>query len=232
MKRFIWSALLLGVGFVLATRPSGRAAESEPVETLNRFATTRIVADVELPSGAFSDIDSPEYRRELGITDRQAARMADVRAANRKLQLDSRDLARTGVRREGFDAKRRELNEARRELPQRLAGVLDVGQRQRLLEIYLQRVGYASLTTPSVAGLLELTPEQQERILECNRLMQEKGREMFKAARSDPEAIRTSMKTIRRQHDQRLRDVLTAEQVAAFQRLQGAPFKFPAAKPR
>jgi hypothetical protein len=222
----------LALAAIFAFAPTNLAEEDEAASGDQSDTVTRVAdTDIELPLGAFHAVLKREYRRELGISDGQAAKIAEVQAEFNAVMRAYFDEGREGKRRD-VEAWRAKMEEARREHDSRLTAILSSDQRQRLFEIHLQSRGFRILTEPYVARRLELTAEQQDKVQQCCRLFQGRGERSVEMARADRAAARKEMEQARYEFEMKLGEVLTARQRALFKDLQGEPFEFPTGERR
>ena len=208
--------------------------------------------DVELrPAGvpeteaAAPDALSPELQREftppaeweadqfgplLGLSPEQRAKLAEIVASARN------DLH---ALREGAEKLSREQMQVR--LPmireriqqviagyrQRLESVLTPAQHQRMREIVLQVRGFAAVQDPEIAAALELTDEQQSRVADTLLAAADARRKIAEAPRPkdrfERKDRRVAKRDLKKLFDDKLRSILTQEQVDELARMQGPP---------
>ena len=101
--------------------------------------------------------------------------------------------------------------------------LLDEKQKKRLVEIRIQMMGPPGLQSPLVAGPLELTDEQKEKVKAVETAHQA---DMVTIARSSRgKGLYEGMAKKRAEADAKLLELLTDAQKAKYKEIQGAPFK-------
>jgi len=115
----------------------------------------------------------------------------------------------------------------------KLADILLPHQLERLDQLYIQRQGVQALQNPEVQAKLKLTDAQKSKLEAVQRDALGRLREAFQGARGgggggDFAQLRERMESMRREIEQQMLDVLTAEQKQQFENLKGKPFEFPA----
>lgn len=132
-----------------------------------------------------------------------------------------------------FRARREKETAAANE---KLGKILLPHQVKRLNEISLQMRGTMALSDPKVAAELKISDEQKKKLEEVNNanmetmrkqmqeLFQGGGRNQSEEAR---EQMRTKMQEMRKQAEEKVLAVLTADQKAQFAKMKGAEFKMP-----
>ncbi len=131
-------------------------------------------------------------------------------------------------------AVRTRLDQQVREARQQVADILTTPQLQRLKQILVQ-VDVTALADPALASSLGLTPEQQRTLVKSQEQDFETIGATFKPVRTrsgDPVAQcagvasnRTNLDPVLQQNRQRSRGVLTSEQLATLQQLEGKPIR-------
>jgi len=124
-----------------------------------------------------------------------------------------------------------------KELRTKVDALLDAPQKNRLRELVLQRRGaLGSLHDAEVASALKLTDEQKEKVA----AMVEEARPGRGqggggggggAAGGDREAMRARMQAAQKERNEKALAILTAEQKAELEKMQGPKFDFPAGGP-
>ena len=159
----------------------------------------------------------PEVQTELKMTDEQKTRVAEI---NDELGEDRRELWGTGFDRWSEIRGRMErLNSA---ASQHVDEALDPIQRKRLQEISIQQNGPRALHEPDVVAELGLSDEQQAKLATAG---EENNQAFEKAfAESGREDWRQRAGELADEADKRLLGVLTKQQQARFEQLQGEEF--------
>jgi Spy/CpxP family protein refolding chaperone len=154
-----------------------------------------------------------DVQEELKLTDEQKEEVAKL---NDKLNEDRRELFQSGDR-EQFREKWTKINSDASDAFEKL---LDDDQAARAQEIYVQVNGPAVLADEKVAGKLELSDEQKEAL----RDVMAASRETFMGAGlrdMDREAAAAKIDELMASRDEKLLEVLTDDQRAQFEKMQG-----------
>jgi len=111
----------------------------------------------------------------------------------------------------------------------KLAEILLPHQMKRLQEISLQMRGMAALSDPKVAAELKITDEQKKKLEEANNANMEAMRSAFQGGNRDQdrEQMRAKFQEMRKQAEDKVLAVLTADQKAQFAKMKGEPFQMP-----
>lgn len=116
----------------------------------------------------------------------------------------------------------------------KLAEVLLPHQIERLEQINLQLRGTAALADPKIAAKLSLTDEQKKKLEAATTANMESMRtqmqQLFQGGNRDQQnrdQMREKMQQLRKEADEKVLAVLTADQKAAFEKLKGAAFTMP-----
>lgn len=128
---------------------------------------------------------------------------------------------------QGMDPEEMRKRMAERE--KTIMDVLEAGQRTRLRELWIQRVGNAAVLREDVQTELKFTTAQKDQV----KALQDKQREVGQALREKmmnqeitrEEMMEASQKNQKTMND-KLGEVLTAEQKEALKKMGGAAFKF------
>jgi hypothetical protein len=100
----------------------------------------------------------------------------------------------------------------------KVSELLDEAQEKRLGELLLQANGAGELLNEGIQKALAITPEQQKSLSEIRRKNEQARREAFKNFNGDREA---KFVELQREGDKKLLEVLTADQRAQFEKMQG-----------
>jgi Spy/CpxP family protein refolding chaperone len=133
-------------------------------------------------------------------------------------------------RREKMQELRGEAEKKVKELRGKVDGLLDASQKARLNQLTLQRRGvFGALQEPEVATALKLTDEQKKKV-ETLVADSRPGRGQGGAggAGGDREAMRERFQAMQKERNDKALAILTAEQKAEFEKMQGPKFDFPA----
>ncbi|MCA9215463.1 MAG: hypothetical protein KDB27_20500 [Planctomycetales bacterium] len=165
-------------------------------------------------------VANEKVQAELKINDEQKALVEEV---NEKLREERRSLFQGGGDRAEMREKMAKMND---EAAEKIIAKLDDNQKKRLTEIYIQVADGNALLDKAVAKELNVDEEQQKKLEDAS----EKNREEMTAAFQDfrdmsaEERQETSTK-LRRESNERLLAVLTAEQKEQFGKLKGEKFE-------
>jgi Spy/CpxP family protein refolding chaperone len=179
-----------------------------------------------------------QVQKELKLSDEVAAKVRELR---QKLGAEMREKF-AGLReiedREQRRAKMTELSdEFDRKAREQLREVLSREQMMRLYQIRMQvRPAVESLANRRVAGRLQLTEEQQQKLAQLSKDVQAKQSELLGGMRDATQEQRREMfeklRKIRSDADEQALGVLTAEQKEAFEKMKGAKIELPTRRGR
>lgn len=167
---------------------------------------------------------------ELKLTDDQIQKATEI---SEKLSEEMRELYMSVPReqwRERGDDLRKKVNEIAKTAAMKMAESMDEAQKNRWLEVALQARGPAALPDDYLVQHLKLDDAQVKKLNDLNVAQREKMFEMFRQARdqglSREENAKKFTTLVEEMNQQRL-DVLSDDQKAAFQKMQGGKFEFP-----
>lgn len=134
-------------------------------------------------------------------------------------------------RREQMQELRGEAEAKAKEIRGKVDGVLDAAQKDRLKQLSIQRRGaFGALQDPEVAAALKLTADQKSK-LEAMVAEMRPGRGPGGGGGGgggDREAMRERFQAMQKERNDKALGILTAEQKAELEKMQGAKFEFPA----
>ncbi|HVU87449.1 MAG TPA: hypothetical protein VHD36_09005 [Pirellulales bacterium] len=167
----------------------------------------------------------PPVQDELKLN---AAQKTAVREATEEMQATFsglRDLSQE-ERRE----KMQELQQKTKDLRTKVEATLEPAQKERFKQLVLQRRGaFGALQDPEVATALKLTDDQKKKV---ETLAEEsrpgRGQGGGGGGGGDRAAMRERFAAMQKERNDKALAILTAEQKAEFEKLQGAKFNFPA----
>ncbi len=166
----------------------------------------------------FNLLNNDKIQKELAITDKQKEA---IKKAFSDMQ-DARDNLPDG------DDRFTKMQEMFKTLQDKITALLDDKQKARLKEIQLQQQGPAGLANKETADALKLSDDQVEQIKQINESLQTDIRDTFQAAgQVDFTEVQKETDRLRKEGNDKLLAVLTAEQKAAFDKMQGAKFDLP-----
>jgi DNA-binding MarR family transcriptional regulator len=158
-----------------------------------------------------------KVQSELKLSDEQKKLAEEI---NQKLSQDRRDLFQGGGG--DFAAMREKMEKLNTEASAAFAEKLDAAQRQRLTEIYVQANGTNALVDEEVAKSLKVTDEQKAALAKARDENRQAAREALRDFQdmSDEERQETLSK-LRKEGDERMLAVLSAEQHEQFGKMKG-----------
>jgi len=173
----------------------------------------------------FMLLDQPSVQDELRVTPDQAQKARQVADAQRR-KLEGLN----GLPREEAAKK---VAEAQQSADKDLQAILTTDQFRRLREIGLQQLGPISMGRADVAEAVGLTPEQQQQVRTMQDRLMQTAAQGFQGGRPGPGAgprgglldTIARIQTAKRETDQKILALLTAEQKSKWTQLQGAPFQ-------
>ncbi len=205
---FILSVLSL-VSISGLTGCSGSASDEPPPRQFGPMGGGR---------GNFNLLNNDKVQKELALTEKQ-------KEAVKKAFDDQRN---------GFsdlpdsDDRFTKMQELFKTLQDKITALLDDKQKARLKEIQLQMQGPAGLANKETADALKLSDDQVEKIKQINETMQTDIRDTFQAAgQVNFNEVQDEITRLRKDGNDKILAVLTADQKAAFETMQGAKFELP-----
>ena len=162
---------------------------------------------------------------ELKLTDAQKTAAREAGDELRSLFGDMRDQSQEERR-----AARGKVEGKIKELRAKVEGTLDAAQKDRLKQLSLQRRGaFGALQDPEVATALKLTDEQKKKV---ETLAEESrpGRGQGGGGGGDRAAMRERFAAMQKERNEKALAILTAEQKAELEKMQGPKFEFPAGR--
>jgi len=189
----------------------------------------------------------PEVQKEIKLTDDQKGlveEMArDLREGGPRPNREEFQNLTDEQRRARFEEMRKQAEERAKQADEGLKAALEESQFARLNQLRIQREGaLGALNRAEVAAELKLTPEQKEKVAK----IQEENRPQFGGGRGpggpggqrppqgqdgqrpDFQAIMAEARARREKAEADALAVLTPDQKAAFEKMQGPKFEFPA----
>jgi hypothetical protein len=185
----------------------------------------------------------PEVQTELSLTDDQKKKIED-------LGQDVRDKARASFgninfqelqnmtdeeRQKKFEEMRKKAEDVTKGLDEKISGILDAKQSERLKQLQLQREGAMALTRAEIAKKLALTEEQQAKIKKLVEDARPTNTTRFFDPNQTPEERQAARKKMQDQIEKVQKDclaVLTDDQMLDWTNMCGKTFKFPERQPR
>jgi hypothetical protein len=158
----------------------------------------------------------PEVEKDVKLTDDQKTKTLDL--------FDKLNEERGALFQDAagdFDSIREEMAKLNSDIAKEFNEALDEGQRKRIAEIYIQANGGAALTDSDIATALKLTEEQQEKLADLRASSREAFQGVDWQSLGEEEAEKKVDEVIAEQNKGYVA-VLTPEQAAEFEKMQGA----------
>lgn len=160
-------------------------------------------------------------QKELGITEEQKTKLRESLQGQRENFQQLQNL--TG------EERQKKFEEMTKKTDELVQSILDAKQKARFAELQLQREGGAALFRAEIAEKLKLTSEQKEQVAKIQSQGMSAPPANFRdLSEEDRRKAFTEMREKREKATASLLGLLTAEQKAEFEKLQGAKFEFPA----
>ncbi len=113
------------------------------------------------------------------------------------------------------------------EMREKLEEVLLPEQLERLEQISIQVRGAGALADPELAAKLKVTEDQKTKMEEVRTKSGERMREVFSSGGGDREKMREAFAKMRKEIDDEVLAVLSADQRKEFEEMKGKPFELP-----
>ena len=164
---------------------------------------------------------TPELQKELKLSDDQRADIGGLMSEALGAMQDLRDAdeeERREIMQELMEEGRIELNK-----------ILDKDQQKRLHEIQLQQQGPAGVVSAEVAKELKISEEQKGKIETIIEETGEAQRELFGELREggDREEVMQKVQALRKERDETVLALLSADQKKQWTTMLGEPFEMP-----
>jgi len=119
-----------------------------------------------------------------------------------------------------------EAQEALAKIGEAVKGTLTDDQKKRVGQIALQRGGPTAVMRPDIAGQMNFTDEQKEKLKAIAQEQGQKTRELFQNGKDGDRAeLVKKFEELRKEHGEKIVGVLTDEQKSKWKELVGEPFK-------
>jgi Spy/CpxP family protein refolding chaperone len=210
MVRFVKSALVLGLGMMLATQ----AAAQRPGRP-----------------GGFSGFGGPgallanrDVAKELKLSDEQVDKVREVVREVREKHKDALDKLKDATReerREKFSAITKAMAE---DTSKALASVLNADQAKRLKQLEVQMLRSRAFSNPEIQKALDLSDEQKEKIRTLSEDADKSVRELFQGG--NPREAMEKLQAHRKETMEKVMAVLSDAQKKTWKELTGEPFEF------
>lgn len=168
-----------------------------------------------MPASAL--LNQKPVQEELRLSDEQKKEVAAFGEKMREAWQDAMDAAP--------EERMRKMMEMRADGDKAVSRILRPEQAKRLHQIALQAAGARALADPKVASELSLDDSQKDKIREAGEEQMKKMEELRGESGGDRDKRREKMADLRRETDERIREVLTPGQRARWKDMLGEPFK-------
>jgi hypothetical protein len=178
-------------------------------------------------------LESESVQTELALTEDQKVRLQKLRDEEHKDPAAFRGFMR--MKPEQIQKRLQQRANAERK---KVAGVLTPEQMQRLEEINIQAAGVTALGYDDVAKKLELSAEQKGELQRLSEASSHKLAGLYSPTNGQPvgdltpQQLSEKRNSIRSERADKALAILSEEQKAVFERLQGAAFDTSTIKPR
>jgi Spy/CpxP family protein refolding chaperone len=160
---------------------------------------------------------------ELKLSEEQVKKIKELADKQRESFRGLRDLSQ--------EERRTKMQEAAKANEKAVAEILKPEQLKRVKQISLQQQGARALSNPEVATALNLTSEQKDKIKSIQEEARAARGQRGQRGRPDEET-RKKLEEARKATNEKLMNVLTAEQKTKLKELSGEPFKGEIARPQ
>lgn len=200
----------------------------------------------EAPRGRVGDrirlelLRSPEVRKELAVSDDQTKEIEQALAPLLEPSGVPRGAQNVSAeeRQKRFEQLSKQRAAASKLVAEKVDQILNHQQRTRLKQLWLQRLGAAALIQPEVVEELGLTQEQQDKIGEIRKVVENHlqpatinpppGQPRLQDfSEAEREQWRNELRVLREKEQFETLAVLTDEQQAKFAEIKGKEFEFP-----
>jgi len=174
------------------------------------------------PNSLSSLINRPDVQKDLGITDDQKTKLADIRTSSRQKMTDARTAA-------GDDpaARAAAMQKVGEEVGKEQVAVLTPDQQKRLKEIFVQVRGTQAVLNPEIQADLGISDDQKSKIKDLQE-RQTKANQELGAKQRDGSLSQEEAQAERQKNTKVLADevdkVLTDAQKAKLKDMGGKPF--------
>jgi Spy/CpxP family protein refolding chaperone len=169
-------------------------------------------------AGGFNLFTNPTVQKDLALTDAQKESIKKI--------VDDFRASLTGLTQED---RRSKMPELRKVMEDKVDSVLNTQQKARVKEIRLQVRSVAALASKEVVEQLKLSDDQVNKIKELTAALRKDTREARQAAATsgDRKSARDAVAKLRKEGTEKIKAVLTPDQKASFEKMQGAKIELP-----
>ena len=161
--------------------------------------------------GVMNLLGQESVQKELKLSDEQVKKIQELGTKQREAFQGLRDLSQ--------EERRTKMQELTKANDKAIGEILKPNQLKRARQIALQRQGATAVLNEDVAKSLNITDDQKQKIRE----IQAKAREESQGAGFDEEG-RKKREEVRKQTNEKVMALLTAEQKTKLKEMQGEPF--------
>lgn len=168
----------------------------------------------------------PEVQTELKLSDEQKTKVDGMLQQIR----DERQGAFQELQGQGPEAIQKKIAEWRASEEKKVNELLNADQQKRYRQLQLQQRGVSAVADKPVADALKLSDEQKSKVQALLDTQRQEMRTLFEGARGPGnfQELRPKMEVLRKQTDEKITALLTADQQKQWKEMLGAPFTFPA----
>ncbi|MBN2579946.1 MAG: hypothetical protein JXB10_13235 [Pirellulales bacterium] len=135
-------------------------------------------------------------------------------------------------RREKMEENRKKMQKAMEDAQAKIKEILLPNQLERLNQIRLQSLGTMVLMDPEVQKELKFTKEQKDKMKAIGEEMRKQTRELMQGVSPDEwQEVGKKMQQMQKQTNEKLMEVLTADQKTALEKMKGEKFDVESLRP-
>ena len=162
-------------------------------------------------------LSEESVQKDLKLTSQQVKRVAEEFKKLREKTEELQDLEK--------DERSKKMQELIKEADKTVADILSPSQLKRFKQINLQTQGVRSLYSPALAKELGVTEEQRRKIKEIKDATDKEKMDLRQLGQFVGKEARQKMKEINKRADEKIFQLLTADQKAKWKEMIGEPFK-------
>jgi hypothetical protein len=165
-------------------------------------------------------------QEELKLSEDQVGKITQLADKQQKARGELQDLSR--------EERQKKMQEQNQAAEKEVAEILKPEQLKRLKQITLQQRGVQAVAQPEVAEALGLSSEQKEKLKTIQADAQKEMREIRQSLQGgggNREEAQKKMAELRKAAEEKVADVLTADQKAKWKEMLGEHFKGEIARP-
>ena len=166
---------------------------------------------------SFMLLEQKSVQEELKLTEDQVKRLKVVAVTQKDSEPNLVGLSP--------EERFKEIQKLVRKMDESVAEILKPEQVKRLREISLQEQGIRALADPDIENELKMTEEQKQKIKGIFKETMKQRMELVSTGGGNSEEAKKKMADLRKSMEEKMQNVLTAEQKAKWKELTGEPFK-------